>query len=91
MDGPALFYTRIKIARGLSVQAARARIFIIFKEDVIMRQNSSPVRQDYEKRFPRTFVIGKAVHTTENGLFVMDRNEPRYFAPIGFTYRGGAD
>ncbi len=53
-----------------------------------MRQNNMPVRQDYEKRFPRTFVVGNAVHTTENGLFVMNRNDTRTFAPIGFDYRG---
>ena len=29
-----------------------------------MRNDQFPVRQDYGKKFPRTFVVGQRIHTT---------------------------
>ena len=47
-----------------------------------------PVRQDYGKKFPRTFVVGQRIHTTENGQFVMYTSGALNLAFKDFAYRG---
>ena len=53
-----------------------------------MHAYQAPVRQDYQKRFPRTFVVGQAIHTTENGKFVMYTTGAQNLAFRDFAYRG---
>lgn len=65
----------------------RAGLFIILKEDVHMRAVPFPVRKDYEKRFPRTFVVGQMIHTTRDGKFVMYTSGELNLANKDFTCR----
>jgi hypothetical protein len=53
-----------------------------------MRNDQFPVRQDYGKKFPRTFVVGQRIHTTENGQFVMYTSGALNLAFKDFAYRG---
>ena len=53
-----------------------------------MRDVQAPVRQDYQKRFPRTFVVGREIHTTENGKFVMYMSGAENLALRDFSYKG---
>ena len=53
-----------------------------------MRNTQTPTRQDYGRRFPRTFVVGNRIHTTENGQFVMYTSGEQNLAFKEFDYRG---
>lgn len=52
-----------------------------------MRAVPFPVRKDYEKRFPRTFVVGQMIHTTRDGKFVMYTSGELNLANKDFTCR----